>query len=344
MNCNKPLEYILKYIESFPDYHFSEAELIKISKSSFETLKGNNYLHRINIDPEEEPYYDNQGNERFVRKINGQYYGFSTEDSEMGKILLTKEDVTFWSFDINSLLKDIKSRNELTGNTNLINTRVFFIGQKNKIGIFLGLFPDEQQAESELLSLKPKVNKFDILLVLCPSFTLTSQDLLNKLESEFIKCSSFNDAFPNNDFIIDLTILKTPHLPQKSIAIFHTVPGTQWEDVTIQFLSDESIKISANGVSEEFHYTEIGFKDNRKRLIPNSQWVVLRHLALQKGEISWKSKDIKLEDQQKFPKKIERLRERLKTIMQLDDDPFYDYIKVKSYKSKFTIEYPSSTK
>ncbi|MDD5530571.1 MAG: HEAT repeat domain-containing protein [bacterium] len=137
---------------------------------------------------------------------------------------------------------------------------------------------------------------------------------------------------------------------------FPTPPGTKWEDVTIQFISDESIKISANEVSKEFHYTEIGFKDNRKGIVPDSQWKVLQYLAKCGGTISWNFEDAKeyggynytipkdeipkptnLKERKAFPKRIERLRKKLKTIMQLDGDPFENYIKVKSYKSKFTI-------
>lgn len=127
--------------------------------------------------------------------------------------------------------------------------------------------------------------------------------------------------------------IKTP------LAKFPTPPGTKWDDVTIQFISDESIKISAKGVSKEFNYAEIGFKDNRRGVVPDNQWKVLQHLAKCNGEISWKSETESLKDFPKFPKRIEILRKRLKDIMGIDEDPFYPYKEIKSYKSKFKIEY-----
>ncbi|MDD2890956.1 MAG: tetratricopeptide repeat protein [bacterium] len=118
---------------------------------------------------------------------------------------------------------------------------------------------------------------------------------------------------------------------------FPTPPDTKWDDVTIQFISDAEIKITVKKTHKNFNFAEIGFKDARKGDVPDSQWKVLQYLARQKGEISWKSETESLKDFPKFPKRIETIRKRLKAIMGINSDPFYDYKKVKSYKSKFKI-------
>lgn len=340
--CSDLLNYILKHIESFPDAYFPESDLIKISKSSFETLKEHNYLQYINVEPEEQLHYDKQGNERFIKKINGKYYGFSTENSATGEILLTKEDITYWSFNIKPLLNDIKLKNNLSGTIDDISLRVFFIGTKNKTGVFLALFTDEKQAELELLSLKPKVAKFDTLLVLCPSFTITSQSLLSKLETQSIKCTPFNNAFPNNDFILDSTLLEVSEpkpSPKTSISKFPIPPGTTWQDVIIQFISVNEVKITVGTVHKNYNFAELGFKDERRGDVPDSQWQVLIILAESNNQISWETKHPRLTEpiQRQLNKRIQTIRKRLQTIMGIDDDPFYTYQQIKIYKTKFKI-------
>jgi hypothetical protein len=340
--------YILEHIESSPDTVFTEAELNCISRDSFQKLKKQKYLQYVQYDPEKEPYYSSgpgdSDNERFVRKINGQYYAYSSEDSDIDRIPLTKEDITRWSFNISTLLKEIKAKNRLSKGIDNISPRIFFIGDKKvvdkKVGVFLGLFADNKQAESELLSLKSKVSQFDIILVLCPFFIITSQSLLKKIEDQAIFCMCFNDVFKDNNFVIDGRIFQNLYLPDSELSRkrihvkFPTPPGTRWEDVTIQVVSNDSIKITAKGVYKTFTYAEIGFKDKRKGDLWDSQWEVLMALAEENGEISWDCKNAQL----RLQKKIQTIRRRLQALMGIEEDPFYCYQDVKAYKTKFKIE------
>lgn len=122
--------------------------------------------------------------------------------------------------------------------------------------------------------------------------------------------------------------------------------NTKWEDITIQFIDDENIRITAPDYFKyKANYTEMGFKD-KKKLCPNIQWKFLHFLSLRKGYLSWKSlaeernamkqKDIeKLINQAKKRKQL--LSEKLKEYFQINEDPFYDYRKKNAYEVKFNL-------
>ena len=188
------LRYILGQIESSPAATFAESELVHISKSSFQALK-QQCLKYIQRDPEKEVYFDKEGNERAVRKINGKWIAASTDDSEIAPIQLTEKDLMRYSFNIQPLLAEIKARNNLIKNVDQITPRVHFVGEKmvlgNSVGVFVALLGDDAQAEAELLGLRSKIDTFDNILVLCPSFVISSQALLNRLAGQNIVCLPF---------------------------------------------------------------------------------------------------------------------------------------------------------
>lgn len=131
-----------------------------------------------------------------------------------------------------------------------------------------------------------------------------------------------------------LSLKKNKPSHQKDLEKFPTPEGTRWEDVTIQIVSKDSIKISVKEVHKRFNYAEIGFKDKRKGDLPDSQWEVLKDFGAQNGEISWGSQRAQL----KIQKKIQKIRKRLRNLIGIDGDPFYPYRKYKAYKTKFKIE------
>jgi len=141
-----------------------------------------------------------------------------------------------------------------------------------------------------------------------------------------------------------LSQLPTPS--QKRITPLKLPANTKWENIVIQFIDDENIKITApNYFKYKANYTEMGFKD-KKKLCPNSQWKFLQLLSLEKGYLSWKilvekrnaikQKDIeKLINQAKKRKQL--LSEKLKEYFQINEDPFYDYRKKNAYEVKFNL-------
>ncbi|HCJ67502.1 MAG TPA: hypothetical protein DHV62_09360 [Elusimicrobia bacterium] len=120
----------------------------------------------------------------------------------------------------------------------------------------------------------------------------------------------------------------------RTLVKFPTPSGATWDMVSIQFVSDDSVKISVKSIHKRYTFAEIGFKDHRKGDLPDSQWELLKYLAKKNGELSWQKDSAKPNVQ----KRIQELRKRLKFLMGIDDDPFFPYRQYKAYKTKFLIE------
>ncbi|MCX5786082.1 MAG: hypothetical protein NTX59_10365 [Elusimicrobia bacterium] len=204
---DKLLAYLLKHLEGLPDATFYESELACISSSGFSALKKQKYLLFDQYDFEQETYCDKRGNERFVQKVNGRWIATSTEDSGISPVYLKEQDLNRYAFNVQPLLANIKTGNDLTKNVDAVTSRIWFIGEatviQNNIGVFMAFVSDDEQARAELLGLKAKIGKMDGILVLCPSYVIKSQDLLSKLAGQNIVCLTFKEAFRKKDYAID---------------------------------------------------------------------------------------------------------------------------------------------
>lgn len=227
---DKLLSYLLKHAEGSPDARFYESELTGISSTGFTTLKKQKHLIFDQYDFEGEHYFDKRGNERFVRRLNGKWIATSTEDSGIAPLYLKEQDLNRYTFSIQTLLDQIRSKNSLSKNVNAVTSRVWYIGEKaviqNSIGIFVALLPDDQVAEAELLGLKAKTGKMDGALILCPFYQVKSQDLLAKLAGWNVFCLTFKEAF-KKDGTIDFGKVQ-----------FNQATGQQAQKLTAQQTAD----------------------------------------------------------------------------------------------------------
>lgn len=202
---NKLLSYLLKHIEGSPEAKFYESELIGISSTDFAALKKQKHLLFDQYDFESEHYFDERGNERFVRKFNGKWVATSTEDSGIAPLYLKDQDLNRYTFSIQPTIDQIRTKNSLAKNLNQITSRVWYIGEKaviqSNVGIFVALLSDDQVAEAELLGLNAKTGKMDGALILCPSYQIKLQDLLSKLTGQNIFCLTFKEAFKKDGTI-----------------------------------------------------------------------------------------------------------------------------------------------
>jgi hypothetical protein len=125
-------------------------------------------------------------------------------------------------------------------------------------------------------------------------------------------------------------------------ARFPSPSGLCWEAVTIRFVSDDAVKISAKGVSETYMFSEMGFRDGRKGDRPNTRWSILKKLAEQGGRFDWDS-NLTLKERNCLQAAIKDIRKRLQALIGLTDDPFHDYRSKKGYEAKFTIVVKSTS-
>ena len=117
-------------------------------------------------------------------------------------------------------------------------------------------------------------------------------------------------------------------------AKFPSPKNLNWEEVSMAFVSNETLEIRARNVIKKYHYAEIGFKDNRKVDTPNRLWLLLKEIfgSEEFGELSYDGKVI-----EGAQKSISRLRTILKGIMSIEEDPFYPYWKLKAYRPRFSV-------
>ncbi len=106
--------------------------------------------------------------------------------------------------------------------------------------------------------------------------------------------------------------------------------GTKWEDITIQFIDGENVRILApRDFFIEVSYKEMGFQNNKtipRR--PNKQWTLLFLLAKLGGRITWQENQA----DQTVKKTKQLLSEGLCAYFEIPGDPFYSYKKEKGYQ------------
>jgi hypothetical protein len=135
--------------------------------------------------------------------------------------------------------------------------------------------------------------------------------------------------------------LLSPHalLPggrPRPVKRFPPLEGLRWQDVTMTFLSGDSVEISAQGTRATFMFSDMDFVDGRRKDRPDMNWVLLQEMAAQGGELDW-SKTISAKLRNNASAKISKIRDRLKAVLGIDDDPFEPYRRAKGYKPKFKL-------
>jgi len=153
------------------------------------------------------------------------------------------------------------------------------------------------------------------------------------------------ECFENGEsFEICMPFLKQYPTPShKKFTPLKLPSGTKWEHVTIQFLDYDKVKIQApNKFSKIVNFQKMGF-ENLKNGRPNTQWKLLYDLSRYRGDLSWtiatyrKKVDSHPLSTPKIRKQIQRLSGSLKQYFNINEPPFYDYVKYEAYKTKFFL-------
>jgi hypothetical protein len=106
-----------------------------------------------------------------------------------------------------------------------------------------------------------------------------------------------------------------------------------WEDIEIEFLSDERVQMRVGGNVSTRNYGEFGFEDQRNGK-PNQAWIVLRHLAEAGGTL--KNSAAVNKDWPAAEKQIQRIRKVLREHFLLDGDPL-PFVPGIGYQARFKI-------
>jgi len=122
-------------------------------------------------------------------------------------------------------------------------------------------------------------------------------------------------------------------LPQKNANQFQQIPDLKWEEVTISFISKDSIKTQARDKTKIVHWLDLGLRDGRKGDLPKKAWDTLIELAENNGAITWNLNCAN----PKIKIRIKELRKTLRSYFGITEDPFYSYKKCGAYKARFSI-------
>lgn len=116
--------------------------------------------------------------------------------------------------------------------------------------------------------------------------------------------------------------------------------GTQWHQITIKFLNDDTVFIIVREFKRQANYIEMGFADKRgKKHLPNKQWELLRLFAKKSGVMNLTDKEFDFANK----KRKQMLAETLQAYFGLEDDPFYPYENEDAYRIRMTL-YPPPEK
>ena len=132
---------------------------------------------------------------------------------------------------------------------------------------------------------------------------------------------------------------------QASTLVAFPVPAhAGWQDVSIRFTSDFQIQAKIRGQPTEARtYAGLGFEDRRgKTGKPDVQWRLLEHFVRNGGVVeSHRGTDFK--SRHALQKGVQKLRQRLKEVFGLDDDPIeYDVVE-NCYRATFQVTTSTST-
>jgi hypothetical protein len=115
---------------------------------------------------------------------------------------------------------------------------------------------------------------------------------------------------------------------------------SDWEDVEIEFLSDERVQIWTGNKIETRNYGDMGFMDKRDDK-PNQSWVILRTIAELGGTLADSAAARK-----KWPaveKQIQRIRKALREHFALHGDPI-PFVHEVGFRTRFKIRCAASFK
>jgi hypothetical protein len=110
--------------------------------------------------------------------------------------------------------------------------------------------------------------------------------------------------------------------------------GCTWEKVFISFIDDSTIEIKAPGVYDRRTFESLRMADSRRKFVePNKLWCLLQLLADNEGSLSWR--DFGAEPRVRA--NMTRLRNHLRELFCIEDDPIKDYRKQGRWETKFRI-------
>ena len=153
------ISWILKQLEKQPGSLFYEKELLDKDANEFAMLKQDKLLAYVQPDEHNEIYGLGQREPLTVVNIDGKLYGIDEQDPGKDPKPLTLNDLAKYRFSLETFLGMVKAANNLSGTTQELDKRLYFIGKRTindkRVTFLLGLFDSDKRASSLLTTLIP---------------------------------------------------------------------------------------------------------------------------------------------------------------------------------------------
>ena len=107
--------------------------------------------------------------------------------------------------------------------------------------------------------------------------------------------------------------------------------GTEWKDVTITLIANDSVEVSIEGKKERLSYHELGFSDKRRGDGPNNLWKFFIILIKSDGEINTSSGVFHMTSSSD----ASRFNKHMQSIFGITQSVFPNYKKKKAYRATF---------
>jgi hypothetical protein len=138
-------------------------------------------------------------------------------------------------------------------------------------------------------------------------------------------------------FLDSQTVLggsREPAPAAPTVAPLDLPSGCSWEQVYLRFLDRYTVEVKVGRFVERRTFETLGMTDSRCKLVePDQQWALLRVLADTEGSLGWGDPGAG----RKQRGTMMRLRQRLRDVFGIEEDPIKDYRKERKWETRFRV-------
>jgi hypothetical protein len=168
---------------------------------------------------------------------------------------------------------------------------------------------------------------------------LQSRQVIDIPLNDYTELDSRGQAKFNGRGLQKLSEFRAQHRPsepsRQTEPLLSISDGTTWASVRIRFIDYETIRVSVEGSSGIFHYTQLGMANSRNAK-PVKQWLVLRTFAENHGVLTWGDRGAAAN----VKKQTQELNKKLTAAFAIEGTPIKYDKSLKGYRTMFAIDEP----
>lgn len=288
----------------------------------------------------------------FVERGEGeppQAYVLCQQREDMGRLRVPLERLKRWQIDLTALAHTLAAELGATGELEeVVPGRLWRLGRvalnRRQVDVFLGRgakWTDAQKAYLEAGRLRECSTALVLVPWEVPSLPVFGREAKTLSLARLL---SFRERRLSLDRAEVETVVGRGRTKRaQGIVPFPTPEGVAWNQVAIEFVNDNMVKITAGSTVDHKTFADMGFRDQRvtKREIADELWGYFRGLAKLDGELKWEDPmAVDAKKRYKVKKWISSIRAKLQAYFPtILGDPFKSYRRVKAYQTEFILRW-----